>query len=332
MRKFFTICLFLFCGLTATVGQVIHVTGTVVDDDGDAVEGVELLVNAIFSDSTFFFVTVATDAGGHYTVDVPTPPNTAIVIVTVSLIDCNGTIQEAVFTWVPGISNNVVADFVYCAGSGGGDSCAVVIIPEFDPVIGATTLFALPLNNSAAATFAWNTGETTQAIVPNAFGTYCVEMVTADGCIANNCFEFVGDSTDCFVMISTSNTGGVPGDVLVATAYGVPPFLYQWNTGEVTSSVAITGPGEYCVSVTDATGCTASDCIFVDSTTCHVFIVATPNGGLEAIGFGVEPITYEWSTGEAGPVIFPGQPGTYCVTMADANGCAATACYTYGFA
>ncbi|MDX1479090.1 MAG: T9SS type A sorting domain-containing protein [Saprospiraceae bacterium] len=331
MRKLVTLCLLITAGITTSVAQVINVSGTVVNNNGDGVAGVELLVNAVFSDSTFFFVTAATDVNGYYEVDIPVPPTSAIVIVTVSLIDCNGTLLDMIFTWVPGITTDFVADFVYCGGTGGGDSCAVAIIPEFDPTIAQTILFALPLNNTAGVTFAWNTGETTQSIVPDTFGTYCVDMTTADGCVASDCFEFVGDSTNCFVMISAGNTGSTPGDVLVATAYGVPPFAYAWSTGETTASIPIPGPGEYCVSVTDATGCSASDCIMIDSTTCSVHIIATPNGGLEAIGFGAEPITYEWSTGEAGPVIFPTQPGTYCVSMVDANGCAATACYTYAF-
>lgn len=41
---------------------------------------------------------------------------------------------------------------------------------------------------------------------------------------------------------------------------------YSWSTTETTPSITVTSSGSYCVTVTAATNCTASDCIYVDVT------------------------------------------------------------------
>jgi len=41
---------------------------------------------------------------------------------------------------------------------------------------------------------------------------------------------------------------------------------YSWTTTETTQTINVTSSGSYCVTVTAATNCTASDCIYVDVT------------------------------------------------------------------
>ena len=48
---------------------------------------------------------------------------------------------------------------------------------------------------------------------------------------------------------------------------------------------------------------------------------------LFADGFGVGDLVYSWSDGSVGPEILITSPGEYCVTLTDANGCVADACY-----
>jgi hypothetical protein len=136
------------------------------------------------------------------------------------------------------------------------------------------------------------------------------------------------DST-CFVSIGidSSNTGDV---LLVAYPSGNAPFAYLWSTGATTSSIIVTTWGiNYCVTVTDADGCTASDCLF-NQNTCTTSIVNVPLGYLSSVSTGIPPFTYAWSDGSTTPSIPVNAPGTYCVTVVDAINCSSQACYDYG--
>ncbi|MEZ4949944.1 MAG: hypothetical protein R2784_11235 [Saprospiraceae bacterium] len=65
----------------------------------------------------------------------------------------------------------------------------------------------------------------------------------------------------CEVVIWDVYLGGNE-HLLEALPFGEAPFTYNWSIGETTSSVQVTSPGTYCVTVTDATGCAASSCVF----------------------------------------------------------------------
>ena len=207
------------------------------------------------------------------------------------------------------------------------DNCSVFI----DIVSQGNTAVDLQAFASGTAPFVynWSTGETSATISVTESGTYCVDVTDASGCVATFCFTvFLGGGQDsCWVDIFQSPNGPITAD-----ASGVAPFTYAWSTGETTQTIFPQGDTLYCVTVTDAVGCVAFSCIDlwdnpVDTTACFVNIVCPPGGGsLLASGFGAEPITYVWSTGETTAEISPTETGEYCVTMTDSEGCTASAC------
>lgn len=324
MRKLFTLCI---ATLSLTVilaqGPQVYIVGTVHNPDVN-IAGIEVFITAQFSDSSMYFNTVMTDADGHFS-DVFEPPASETAgTVHVSLIDCDGNVLSQTRTWGNGIAT-LSFDFQYCAVTETGDTCGVVIVQEGDPVTNVAALYAVPLEG-VATSYLWNTGETTEYIIPNAFGTYCVTISTASGCTATGCFVYVGDSSNCQVMINPS-PNAIP--ALVAIGYGVPPFTYSWSTGETGETISPPGPGNYCVTLTDATGCEASACYAIDSTSCEAWISCDAQGVLTAGGYGTPPYEYSWNTGDASPTIVPVAAGLYCVTITDQLGCTASSCYYY---
>ncbi len=126
---------------------------------------------------------------------------------------------------------------------------------------------------------------------------------------------------------STSNPAGAL--ILTADATGEAPFSYQWSNGENSQSITFFQWNiNYCVTITDASGCVATDCLY-SNPTCAVTIQASNTGALTAIPTGAAPFTYTWSNGQATQSITPNAPGNYCVAVADANGCSATACFQF---
>lgn len=218
-------------------------------------------------------------------------------------------------------------------------SCEVEIVQKRDPNNPDQVFLSANASGLAPINYLWNTGDSTQRIVVEDEGEYCVEIMDSEGCIAEACIMVVSEPDSCGVEIEVLSGGGPAtnlGWVLRAKAEGKEPFKYKWSTGDTTERIRVTAPGRYCVEVTAADGCVAETCAVVDTsnTACDVEI-ARIRGGLGnntaslvllAKAKGVQPITYLWSTGETSASISVDSVGVYCVTITDANGCTATEC------
>lgn len=191
--------------------------------------------------------------------------------------------------------------------------------------------------------FLWNTGETTQRIIADSAGTYCVTITDTTGCIAKACIEVDrpqnGQCDVAIRQISLRIPGAAGSVLLLAEAKGTEPFTFEWSTGETGRAILVNTSGEYCVKVTDANGCVAKACIKVNLTppqACAVEIIQRqipgPLGGtlLVAMPRGIAPFKFKWNTGDLNRVVFANRPGEYCVTMVDVTGCEAAACVRIG--
>lgn len=228
-------------------------------------------------------------------------------------------------------ANGCTASACFTVMTGGQDSCWVDIFQSPNGPITADASGIAPF------TYAWSTGETTQTIFPQGDTLYCVTVTDAVGCVAFSCIDLWDnpvDTTACFVNIVYPPGGGS----LLASGSGAEPISYVWNTGETTAEISPTETGEYCVTMTDAEGCTASACIWHyegggGQDSCSVFIDIVSQGNssvdLQAFFSGVAPFTYAWSTGDTLQTITVSGSGTYCITMTDATGCTSSDCFTF---
>eukprot|EP00903_Cladosiphon_okamuranus_P000629 g627.t1 len=123
------------------------------------------------------------------------------------------------------------------------------------------------------------------------------------------------------------------------------PYTYEWNTGATTAMISGLTPGIYEVTVTDAKGCVDTDEVTIeniggptvdagdDDEICageSTSLTATTTDGTAPISItwmpatasgGTPPYTYAWSNGASGATVMNLAPGTYGVTVTDANGC-----------
>ena len=159
-------------------------------------------------------------------------------------------------------------------------------------------------------------------------GEHCVLMTDATGCVARACVNLDSLSNQCRVDIRRKEGS------LVAYPIGIPPFQFEWSTGDTTRSIVPSDSGEYCVTITSSTGCMATSCIQWtpdgNPNTCHTDIVVSPGGIstliLTAEVSGEAPYRYSWSTGEMTSSIAVETSGRYCVKTEDANGCVSGDC------
>lgn len=253
------------------------------------------------------------------------------------------------FLWTPTLDTTqtiaVYTSGIYqvtASNACGSDSDAVEIIVEPDPVVnlGNDTIFCfgggITLDAGPGwAGYLWSTNATTQTINVSNSGTYHVTVSTAAGCVGMDTITVtVGQQ----LLVSASGTnpdcnGGSNGSV-TATASGSPPLSYLWNApGSPTTAVVNNLPaGTYTVYVQDAYGCSDSAMVTItEPGQLNTSITGTdetcPGRGdgtaLVTASGGTPPYTYLWSNTETIPAIDSLVPGTYTVTVTDANGCTA---------
>lgn len=107
---------------------------------------------------------------------------------------------------------------------------------------------------------------------------------------------------------------------------------YQWSNGETTPQIGVTADGEYCVTITFASGCTASACYTLNSSDCWAYASVWPFATGYSVSVNTFPYhleeTYLWSNGATTASFVTDVPGEYCVTVTKENGCTTTACVT----
>ena len=183
-------------------------------------------------------------------------------------------------------------------------------------------------NGTAPFTYNWSTGETTEYIALTTTGNYCVTITDATSCVVQLCEFIEVSTTSCSVEVADTITGGTYS--LIAYANGSGPYTYNWSNGQNTYYANPQSSGTYCVTITDANGCEATDCMeAILPNSCSVDVYPIQNGAcLQANAQGIAPFTYLWSDGSMGTSYCTNIQGidSVCVVVTDANGCESTAC------
>jgi hypothetical protein len=173
--------------------------------------------------------------------------------------------------------------------------------------------------------YSWSTGASgpfATSIPITQPGEYCVTATNQLGCQKIACINIT-----CSVGIAQNGT-----TLSAQNVFGTPPFAYAWSNGGNTQSIVGSPNAVYCVTITDAVGCSASTCDTLSNSGCGGYIEPQADGTLTGVSLGgISPFSYAWSTGATTANISP-QPGAFnCVTITDALGCVATSCfYVYG--
>ncbi|MEM6395317.1 MAG: gliding motility-associated C-terminal domain-containing protein [Bacteroidota bacterium] len=177
-------------------------------------------------------------------------------------------------------------------------------------------------------------------------GEYCATVTGADGC-STECCKTLNIFEELIVEIDQEPDFVCDGDTVTLTSMvvsGQGPFTFDGWTGPggFTSdeeSIEVVEEGEYCASYTDGNNCDTTVCITVSPPqfTCEVTGPAQVCPGQDAtlgvvLTGGTAPFTYSW-TGPNGftsdsESITVSDPGEYCVTVTDANGCETECCFT----
>lgn len=195
---------------------------------------------------------------------------------------------------------------------------------------GAAT--ANPAGGTPGYSYRWNTGQTAQTIAGLAAGNYSVTVFDQNGCQDSETVTLNAPPalqvtiTPQQIACAGNNTGAATAN----PGGGTPGYIYLWNTGQTTQTIAGLGPGTYTVTVTDFNNCSsirstalsAPPPLTVSITSQAIACAGINNGAATANpGGGTPGYTYRWNTGQTTQTIAGLGPGTYTVTTTDQNNC-----------
>ena len=210
---------------------------------------------------------------------------------------------------------------------------AVSITGDLNICTGETTQLTA---SSGGVAYAWSTGASTQSINVSVGGAYSVTLTDANGC-SNSASATVNQNSSILltpVATAVSCNGGSNGAINLSASGGTSPFQFVWNTGATSQNLASLSSGNYIVTATDASGCTATASVTVSQPAAIQIIPAiTPvdcnlgaNGSVVlTVTGGTGAYSYVWSNGATTKDLAAVSVGNYTVTVTDANGCTAVA-------
>ena len=242
----------------------------------------------------------------------------------------NGATTQAVTVGAGGAYDVTVTDVNGCTGTAA--SVSITVNPNPTPAItpnGPTTFClgdSVTLTSSAASSYAWSNGATTQSVTVTLPGSYNVTVSDGNGC--------VGSATPVTVTINPNPTPTVTpngpttfcvgGSVILTSS---PASSYTWSNGATTQAITPATSGSYSVTVTDAIGCLGSSTPVTVTVYPNPSPTITPGGPTTFCDGGSVTLmasaatSYLWSNASTTQSILVTTSGSYIVTVTDANGC-----------
>ena len=169
--------------------------------------------------------------------------------------------------------------------------------------------------------YSWSTGATSSSITINTPDTYRVSVTDAFGC--QGVAAATIDTIPFPRPVITGKSSLCSGDRSVITPGNF--MAYVWSTGDTSSSITVSSPSNYSVTVTAANGCKGADTIPVN-------VFSNPNPDIQGdlvlcpgertiMSLANAYSSYSWSTGSSNATVSINQQGPLTVVVRDVNGC-----------
>lgn len=188
---------------------------------------------------------------------------------------------------------------------------------------GSTTLTA-----SGASTYEWSSGEVSQSVAVSYAGTYTVTGTDQYGCSSTKSVSVTQAPVNATIA---GNRYYCHGESTTLSMEGDATNTYHWFDGSTSNDITITSPGQYSVTVTNASGCQSTLSAIVSE---YAMTTPTISGNLTICEGQSTTLratggtSYEWDDGSTSALITVNATGTYTVMTTNSYGCTATASAT----
>ncbi len=182
-----------------------------------------------------------------------------------------------------------------------------------------------PSGGTAPYAFAWSNGANTEDLSGVPAGSYTVTVTGANGCTATASATVPDNPVSIGITGTTTPAPNGSVDITASPANG---YDYAWSNGETTEDISGLAAGTYTVTVTLGTGCTATASFVVGSAgpleisgTVYPDTCDLNFGAIDlTVSGGTPPFAFSWSNGATTEDLSGIGPGSYTVTVVDANG------------
>jgi gliding motility-associated-like protein len=220
----------------------------------------------------------------------------------------------------------VVTDNNGCTGEA---SINVNLNDNPEPTIAGSTTFCSGSSASLDAgagynSYLWSNGATAQIIATTTGGSFTVTVTDASGC-TGEASTMITESTSLSPVIAGA-LDFCEGENTTLNA-GVGFSSYSWSNGSSNQSLQVAAPGNYSVTVSDASGCTGETTAAVVENNSPTFAISgnvpVCEGESLVLNAGAGFEEYLWSNQSLNPTLTVNTSGTYSVIVTDINGCTA---------
>ncbi len=187
---------------------------------------------------------------------------------------------------------------------------------------------------TAPVNYLWNNNSTSPDLYNLSAGSYSCTITDASGC-TTSANAFISNDAGTLqidnLVITNENCGDGTGAINLMISGNSGLTTYSWSNAATTQDISSLSAGNYSVTVTDATGCTANGNTSVGNNTAGftVNLVSltnescnNANGAIDvSVTGGASPFTYLWSNAATTEDISSLTAGTYSITVTDNTGC-----------
>ena len=176
------------------------------------------------------------------------------------------------------------------------------------------------------ASYDWSNGESEQTIAVSSSGEYCVTITNTNGYTGTDCITV---SVNDLPMVNISGDQGICQGGQTTLDAGAGFSSYIWENGDAGQLHIVSTADDYCVTATDANGCSNTDCSSLTEIPVPQFTLPDTSICVGINTLLTAPVSFQsfvWTTNETAQSIQVSGGGTYCVTATDMNGCTSTAC------
>lgn len=177
----------------------------------------------------------------------------------------NGLTTASISGLSPGLYVVTVTDVAGCTGV---DSVTIAepplpVVSVVNPVPATCAGPGGATANASGGTppyaYLWDNNETTATATGLAAGTHTVTITDAGGCTTSGTVSIAGPPLPTVSIIdSTDANCSTPGSATAQAGGGAPPYTYLWDNGETTPTATNLPAGIHTVTLTDASGCSAT--------------------------------------------------------------------------
>tara|TARA_R110002050_G_scaffold297339_2_gene458631 strand:+ start:42133 stop:48060 length:5928 start_codon:yes stop_codon:yes gene_type:complete len=187
-------------------------------------------------------------------------------------------------------------------------------------------------------TYSWSDGQTTATAASLVGGGYTVTITDANLCtyVTSATVSDIGAPSISIAVDSiVACYGGSTGVVTASATGGSTPYAFAWSSGGTAATENGLPVGTYDVTLTDASGCVATENVVMTQNTPLLAIVTGSTNPLcngdatgtatSIAGGGVAPYSYAWSNGDVTANAASLAAGSHTLTVTDNVGCMQTA-------